>query len=303
MAENTTLINETEIKKSNNWILNLPIIFAFLMLFIFNFLTAPLANKDVMIHVPTGQSIGAISEDLAMKRAVRYSSILKILVLVLKNDKGITSGDYLIKSKTPVWTVAWQLALGRHNVDQLKITFPEGLNNEEVAAIFAHKLASFRKDLFLAGTYGQQGYLFPDTYYFYPLDTTDELIQKFNNNFNNRIKKLDLTTSSKNLNQILTMASILEGEASGSVDAGLIAGILWKRISLNMPLQVDVDKRTYSDLGLPKEPLNNPGLTTIMASLNPVDSPYLYYLHDKTGVVHYAKSYEEHKLNIKKYLK
>lgn len=99
------------------------------------------------------------------------------------------------------------------------------------------------------------------------------------------------------------MASILEGEAKGKEDIGLISGILWKRISLGMPLQVDVDRSTYEKKGFPVAPLNNPGLMSINASLNPIASKYLYYLHDKNGKVHYATSYEEHKRNINNYLK
>jgi UPF0755 protein len=99
------------------------------------------------------------------------------------------------------------------------------------------------------------------------------------------------------------MASILEGEANGNLDAPTISGILWKRISLGMPLQVDVDKKTYREKGLPQNPLNNPGLVSIKAAIKPEKSNYLYYLHDKGGIVHYAVTFEEHKQNINKYLK
>ena len=109
--------------------------------------------------------------------------------------------------------------------------------------------------------------------------------------------------SGKSLLEIITMASILQGEASGENDIGIISGILWKRISLGMPLQVDVDKNTYTSKGLPSDPLNNPGLLSIEGALNPINSSYLYYLHDKNGNAHYAVTFEEHKRNISKYLK
>ena len=99
------------------------------------------------------------------------------------------------------------------------------------------------------------------------------------------------------------MASILEGEANGKEDIYIISGILWKRINLGMPLQVDVDKSTYKEKGLPSEPLNNPGLLAIKAAMAPESSVYLYYLHDEDGVVHFARSFEEHKKNINDYLK
>lgn len=283
---------------------NLPLIIIFLCLVIYYTMFAPLANKDVIIHVSPGQSINSISEKLKDERAIRSEFILKSFVKILKSGKGVITGDYLIGKSTPVWKVAWQIGRGHHNLNPIKITIPEGLSNEEIASLLADKLAGFRKDLFLSGVDGKQGYLFPDTYFFFPLDTADEIIKKLSDNFDNKIKGVSSEMKKgENMKDIIIMASILEGEANGEEDVRIISGILWKRISLGMPLQVDVDKSTYTEKGLPDEPINNPGLITIKAAINPESSPYLYYLHDDNGVVHFAKSFEEHKLNIKKYLK
>ena len=105
------------------------------------------------------------------------------------------------------------------------------------------------------------------------------------------------------------MASILEKEAFGDIDRDVISGILWKRLQKGMPLQVDASNMfdnpfdTYKNKGLPPAPINNPGVKAIEAALSPKDSPYLYYLHDKTGKVHYAISFAEHKKNIAAYLR
>ena len=99
------------------------------------------------------------------------------------------------------------------------------------------------------------------------------------------------------------MASIIEREAKGDSDRGYISGILWNRINKNMPLQVDAALKTYKTKGLPEQPICNPGLEAIKAAIHPVLSNYLYYLHDKNGVIHYAKTFEEHKKNKLKYLK
>jgi UPF0755 protein len=98
------------------------------------------------------------------------------------------------------------------------------------------------------------------------------------------------------------MASLIEGEAKGDIDRGIISGILWKRIKIGMPLQVDASPETYKVKGLPKSPIGNPGIKTIEAAINPQNSPYFYYLHDKNGNIHYAKTFTEHEANIKKYL-
>ena len=296
---------DNNIKKPKNWIPNIFLIVGLVLLFVYYFLFAPYGNKDVIIHVVSGASIDSTALKLESERAVRSDFTLKVFIKLLKSGRGIISGDYLIKKSSPVWVVAWQVSRGHHNIEPIKIIIREGLSNEEIASLLADKIASFRKDLFLTGTNNKQGYLFPDTYFFFPLDTTLEIIGKLSDNFDSRIKNLlpEIDKSGKSTAQIIIMASILEGEAGGKEDVGIISGILWKRISLGIPLQVDVDKSTYQTLGLPTKPLNNPGLLSINASINPISSPYLYYLHDKNGKVHYAVTFEEHKRNINNYLK
>ena len=70
-----------------------------------------------------------------------------------------------------------------------------------------------------------------------------------------------------------------------------------------MMLQVDAEPSTYKVYGLPSEPICNPGLVSIKGAISPIDSPYLFYLHDSNGNVHFAQSFSEHKSNITKYLK
>lgn len=304
MDENLDEIEQLN-KKSKRRILNIFLVCGFFIVIAYYLLSAPLGNKDIIIHISQGQSVSDVSLELENKNVIRDDFTLKIFIKLLKSGNGVITGDYLIYKNSPVWIVAWQVARGHHNIEPVKVTIREGLTNEQISTLLADKIASFRKDLFQSLINDKQGYLFPDTYFFFPLDTSDEILDKFTTNFNNKITKLnsDIKKSSKNLSDIIIMASILEGEAKGKEDIEIISGILWKRISIGMPLQVDVDKTTYTDKGLPKKPLNNPGLMSIEASINPKNSPYLYYLHDKNGQVHFAITFEEHKRNINKYLK
>jgi len=280
------------------------IIIILVFIFFIYFLSPPLNSKDTIIHIRSGQSVNSIYKELENKNVIRSSVVLRFILKILKSKSSFTTGDYLIRKNSSVCAVAWQIGRGKHNIEPIKVTIREGLTNLQIADILINKLPDFDKEKFLNVTKDKQGYLFPDTYFFFPLDTTDEIIVKLSNNFDFKIKNIyTFDFKNKSLSDIITMASILEGEASGQEDIGIISGILWKRISMGMPLQVDVDKSTYEDKGLPKKPLNNPGLDSIKASLNPIDSKYLYYLHDKNGTVHYGMTFEEHKLNIKKYLK
>ncbi len=99
------------------------------------------------------------------------------------------------------------------------------------------------------------------------------------------------------------MASLLEKEAPDTLNRQIISGILWKRLSLGMPLQVDVDRDTYLHKGLPLGPITNPGLDAILAAATPTTTPYLYYLSDKDGKFHYSKTFDQQLANQRKYLK
>jgi len=122
---------------------------------------------------------------------------------------------------------------------------------------------------------------------------------------------------------IITMASILEGEAKTTADREIVAGILWKRLTLGMPLQVDstfmyingkntyqlsaadlkIDSpyNTYIYTGLPPTPIDNPGLDSITSAITPTTTNYLYFFSGRDGTMHYAVTYADHLKNIAKY--
>jgi len=115
-------------------------------------------------------------------------------------------------------------------------------------------------------------------------------------------KDTEILLPLRNKEDVIVLASILEGEAKTKEDMQKVSGILLKRLSIGMALQVDVAKETYKTIGLPTQPINNPGLVSLYAVLNPINTPYLYYVTGKDGTMHYAKTFTEHKANIKKYL-
>ncbi len=176
-------------------------------------------------------------------------------------------------------------------------------------------------------TKDDEGMLFPDTYFFSPNTSTDEAITRLKKNYEAKLAPLreKIQKGSYSEREVVILASILEKEARGDTDRSMIAGVLMKRLSIGMPLQVDasflfllgkesqnVTKQdleidspynTYKYRGLPPGPINNPGLATIQAVLNPTETTYLYYLHDANGGVHFATTFAEHKKNKALYLK
>lgn len=192
-----------------------------------------------------------------------------------------------------------------NSITSVYVTIPEGFDLNQISDTFSAKLKNFNKNKFLSATQEMEGYLFPDTYFFLNNAGERDVIKSMSDNFEKKIIPLEsaISASDKTEKEIIIMASIIEREAKGDTDRKVISGILWKRISLNIPLEVDSAPATYQTKGLPKAPICNPGMESILAALYPQNSPYLYYLHDKNGMVHYAKTFTEHQANIRKYLK
>jgi UPF0755 protein len=187
---------------------------------------------------------------------------------------------------------------------EVKVTIPEGFNVSNIGNILALKLSNFKKDKFLLEAEKKEGYLFPDTYNFFTVANEEDVIKTMGDNFEKKIILLqpEIISSGKTEKEIITMASILEREAKGNIDRSVISGILWNRISKGMMLQIDAASETYKQKGLPDSPICNPGIEAIKAAIHPESSSYLFYLHDKSGMIHYAVTFAEHEKNIVKYL-
>jgi UPF0755 protein len=181
--------------------------------------------------------------------------------------------------------------INNYQLVPLKITIPEGFTCKDIAEKFK-VFKNFNQEAFLKTA--QEGYLFPDTYFFTGRETEKEVIETMKDNFEKKAGQVKP--------EILIMASILEKEVKTIEDKKIVAGILWKRLEAGMPLQVDAEPSTYLYKELPGAPICNPGLESISAALNPVDSPYWYYVSDKQGITHFAKTFSEHQKNIAKYL-
>ena len=180
---------------------------------------------------------------------------------------------------------------------EVAVTIPEGLNAGQIGDIL-EKVGLFPKSEFTALAQSEEGYLFPDTYRFYKKSKPESVIAKMKNNFNKKVPPEALTRK-----DVIIMASILEEEAKSREDKKLVAGILWKRLKNGIGLQVDSATSTYRYRGLTPAPISNPGLDAILAALYPTASPYLYYLSDIRGGMHYAKTYEEHFLYKERYFR
>lgn len=281
-------------------------IVAFLVFFHFLFLNAPTDFPlGTIVKIEPGMSLQSVSLKLKNEHIIRSRLAFEAFVIIFGREKRVISTDYYFENKLPVYEIARRISKGEHHIAPIVVTIPEGFDINQIADTVAPKLENFDRDKFLLEAKKLEGYLFPDTYFFLTNADEGDVISSMSDNFGKKITPLfpEIVSSGKTGKDIIIMASIVEREAKGDIDRGVISGILWKRLSIGMPLQVDAALQTYKVKGLPKSPIGNPGLLAIKVAIHPQSSPYLYYLHDKDNNIHYAKSFSEHRENISKYLK
>jgi len=257
------------------------------------------------IHVDRGDTVSIIAGKLKDKNLIRSEEAFKIFTFLLGGEKRMQTGTYFFKTPMSVINVSIKITNRYLGYKPYPFTVFEGMPNAKIATALAKLLPSFDKQEFLTKTKELEGKLFPDTYFLSKYDTIDEIIMEMNQNYMEHLSpyRAQILLSGHSLEQILTMASIIERETNTDEARHLVSGILWKRLSLNMPLQVDVARETYKERGLPDQPIANPGLEAIEATLNPVESPYLYYLTGRDGKMYYAKDFATHKKNVRLYLR
>lgn len=292
------------------------------------------------VKIAPGSSVSQVSQALGQEGVVGHPLAFALWLVVTGSARHIQAGTYSLSPTENYEQI--RLAITRGGLTSTRLTAIEGWTVAQIGGALqtkglttqadfaaAAKVSAFPGYSFLAGLppdQGLEGYLFPDTYSLTTNQTPSQIIALMLTDFGSRTAPLatDIRASGYSLAEVITLASIVEREASSETDQKLVAGILIKRLKAGIPLQSDVtslyeigDWRhvlTAEDLakntayntrihkGLPPTPIGNPGLVAIGAVLHPTASPYLFYLADSSGVMHYAKTLEEHNANKAKYL-
>lgn len=255
----------------------------------------------------------------------------------------ILPGNYQLSGNLTIPEVA--IVITEKKDEFLKITFPEGWTAKQMAERLtannlpgdefletaknpsAELLAKFD---FLSGLpegAGLEGYLFPDTYFFSKDATGNGMVQKMLNNFGEKLTpeiRTEIVGQKKTIFEIVTMASILEGEVQSEEDRKIVSGLFWDRIENGQALQscatvafvlgekkkqysfddtrVPSPYNTYLNRGLIPGPIANPGLVSILAALRPTETDYNFFLSDpETGETIFSKTIDEHNANKVKY--
>ncbi len=288
-------------------------------------ISAPRAfPKDTIVAVNRGSGLFELSSELEKKQVIRSPFWFRVAAIALGGERAMKAGDYYMEKPENAFFIAKRIVDGDYQIERVRITIPEGFTVAKISALFDDRFPLFDHEVF--ESLAPEGYLFPDTYFVPVNSTATSTIKLLRDNFIRKIFPLmpEVELSGRSLGEIITMASIIEAEANNKEDREMISGILWRRIELDIPLQVDasfvyVNGKTTEDLttddlkidspyntylykGLPPKPISNPGLESILAALNPTVSPYLYFLTGDDGMMYYATNHDKHVQNKQKYL-
>ena len=299
--------------------------------FFYYFFASPPADFPVnsIYSIPEKSNLSEIANEAEKNHIIKSALALKVLTILFSGNKGVISGDYVLDRKENVFEIAQRFTDGDFRLSAVKITVPEGFSVYDIAELLSKKddLRNFNKEDFISLAKDKEGYLYPDTYFFLPNIKAKQIIEIMMDNFRDKVELIqkDAKKFNKTFQEVLIMASILEKEVRTAEDRRIVAGILWKRIKIGMPLQVDAvfpyitqkkDRaiakddlkinspyNTYLNKGLPPGPISNPSLDAIESAINPKETKYLFYISDKKGITHFASTLEEHNKNIARYLR
>jgi UPF0755 protein len=292
----------------------------------FLFFAPPKASAPrTLVSIPPGTTFSEAAEILKQQRVISSGILLRIAIIPFGGADEIQAGDYFFAWPDGIAPVAWRLAHGIHDLPRVRALLPEGSSSKDMGEVLSHRLPHIDAEMFAREARVHEGYLFPDTYFFLPTATSGEVVRVLRDTFDEKTAGLATSaTGTPSFEDVVIMASLLEEEAKTFEDKQIVAGILWKRLREGQRLQVDapfiyligkasheltVDDlaldspyNTYLYEGLTPTPISNPGLESIKAALEPVETEYWFYLSDSEGRIHYAKTFEEHKANKERYL-
>jgi len=292
---------------------------------VLEFIEPKCEDQEKAIKIEKGWGSTEVADQLKTKHLIKSKWLFIFYTWIRGYSSRLQAGEYLLNTNMNIPKISKILVQGQTSPNWVKITIPEGWTNKQteerlIGAGILKQGDKLPRD--------QEGFLFPDTYYFYKNLTVEQVVKKMRDNFDNKITdeiEKSLVLQGSSIYDILIMASILEKEVVSDEDRTIVSGIFWKRIKNNYPLEscatiayiLGVEKKQYSyedtrvkspyntyiNSGLPPTPINNPGLSAIKAALYPKQTDYNFFLSAPDGRTIYARTLEEHNANKTKYLK
>ena len=321
------------------------------------------SKQYVTVQIPEGSNVQEIGKTLEDAGLIKHGLVFS-LYAKYKNYADLKSGYYNLQKSMSTEDIIHELQKGGTAEAQepvlATLTIPEGYTIDQMAQAVGQLQGDFKEpltaDAFLAkvqddsfisqevakypslleslptkesgARYRLEGFLFPATYSIKESTTIESLIDEMLAAMDKTLAPHYSTIKSKNLtvNELLTIASLVEKEGAKTEDRKLIAGVFYNRLNLGMPLQSNIailyaqgklgqkisladdagidtsinsPYNVYTNLGLMPGPVDSPSLDAIESSINQTKSENLYFVADVTdGKVYYASNKEEHDRNV-----
>jgi UPF0755 protein len=298
--------------------------------------SADSSGKPALFLVERGSSFNAIARKLVKDGFLKETKGISIAASLKGAHKKIKAGEYeLSPAMSPV---ALLNVLVKGRIKSYSITFPEGFNIKDIAALLEEKGFGKKGDFIeramdkeFATSFGLkgktlEGYLFPDTYSFTKGATAEDIIRKmvatfkavYEREFRAEAEKKGMTTT-----KLVTLASIIEKETGRLVEMPIISAVFRNRLRKRIRLGSDptviygvknfngnltkkhlltrTPYNTYRNYGLPPGPIASPGRAALKAALNPADVSYLYFVSRNDGTHKFSNTLREHNNAVRKY--
>ncbi len=288
-------------------------------------------NREVnssVITIEKGMSLNSVSNLLLENEIIVNQNIFKLKVITRGLASKIPTGRFLIDGKISD-AILIDLIFNKGPI-KLKLTIPEGSQSKNLFKDINTLLNTdydFNKyfnsteilEQYKVDASSLEGYLYPDTYYLYHDSSPEEIIdillsefwKKFDESLQDRANQLGFS-----VHEVVTLASIIEGEAMLDSERSTISSVYHNRLKINMKLQADPtiqyiipgppktlsnrdlriksDYNTYQNYGLPPGPINNPGIASIKAALYPKDTNFLFFVAQGDGSHAFTTNEKDH---------
>lgn len=308
------------------------------------------STEEVIVQIPEGSTVKDVAETLYDQGLIKSELVFQSYAgRHSRGEQKIQAGTYAFSPSMSSVDIFNALLEGSSYEGATQVVIPEGKNIKEIAQILednnicsaddfiaeTENLSKYKKQYSILssipddaeGRTPLEGYLYPDTYHFAPQTSASTvvstMIARFQEEYSDDMLK-ETKKQNKTVDEIVTMASIVELEAKYAEDKPKVASVFYNRINNNMKLQSDITVvyaldgktdltsddlktdspyNTYTNDGLPIGPICSPGMDSLKAALYPASTNYLYFIADEsTGKIYYNETYEGHQADIQKYL-
>lgn len=325
--------------KNNKKIVNVITIIVIMIIIItiwqcFKIVDTPLKIKDEeIIEVAEGDSFYGVLNKLSEEDKIKNEFLVKLYLKIRGIKPEVLAGTYKLDKSMTLDEIITLLS-NDSTIGKIYITIPEGYTIDDIATEleennicssedFINSVKNYDLPAYVSNNpnkrYNLEGFLFPDTYSFNENENADfvvkTMINRFEEVWQELVQSLNLSIADDEIEKIVNVASIIEKEAVVDSERSLISSVIYNRIAIEMPLQIDatviysygyhIEKmyekhleidspyNTYMYYGLPIGPISNPGRASLMAALKPEKTDYLYYLLESEYTHYFTDNYDD----------